>query len=127
MMASKATAPTTMPASAPVDRPVGLGVLVGDGAEVLVSRAGDSEEDRGTPDVDVVVGFEDVVLGGLVVVVVEVLDEVVLGVLVLDDFVLDVLVVEDVVLDEVVLAKASSRIQNPPVAKPPFACSSSVP
>jgi hypothetical protein len=43
-MAKTATAPITTPASVPVDRPEGLGVLVGDVDGVFVASAGSLEE-----------------------------------------------------------------------------------
>jgi hypothetical protein len=45
MMASTATAPTTIPAIVPVDGPVGLCMLVGDTADVFVASTGGSEVD----------------------------------------------------------------------------------
>lgn len=45
MMASTDTAPITTPASAPVDRPEGAGVLVGDIGGVSVASAGRPVED----------------------------------------------------------------------------------
>jgi hypothetical protein len=64
MMASTATAPTTIPAIVPVDGPVGLCMLVGDTADVFVASTGGSEVDWEGLSVDAAEDLDDDSDGG---------------------------------------------------------------
>jgi hypothetical protein len=65
MMASAATAPTTIPAIVPVDGPAGLCMLVGDTADVFVASKGGSDEDWGGIDVDAAGDLDEISDEGL--------------------------------------------------------------
>ena len=106
----RAPGTSNAPARAPVDKPEGFGVLVGDDAAVFVPSEG---MEAGVVLDRLVVAIGET-LDEVVVVIVGVfdellLDEVVLAEVVLVELVLD-LVLGELVLDE--LVKRSSRIQN---------------